>query len=186
MFRAIAILFVSISFLFLLFPQVKTQAIIPEYKRTDWNHWIDLDNDCQNLRQELLILESLKPVSFTNSYNCTVEKGLWIDPYSNNYFTLSSDLDIDHVIPLYYAHIAGGYQWSQITKETFANDPENLLIVHDQINRAKGAMGPSDFMPDNNQCDYVKIWFNITSKYKLTLYSRDVDAIEQTLNGCAP
>ena len=39
----------------------------PKYNRKDYRHWIDEDRDCQNTRNEVLIQESLDPVSFKSS-----------------------------------------------------------------------------------------------------------------------
>ncbi len=172
--------------LFILFflTSIHSQETVTSYSRDAWPHWIDIDNDCQNLRQELLIEKSLSPVTFTNDSNCTVRSGRWSDPYSNNTFTLASDVDIDHVIPLYYAHHAGGSNWSAIEKQRFANDVENLLIMSDELNRKKSSSGPSLFLPEYNQCEYVKIWLNISSKYELDLSVLDAKIIMSTLNDC--
>ena len=50
----------------------------PKYNRKDYLHWIDEDRDCQNTRNEVLIQESLDPVSFkskTTGYRspCPIE-----------------------------------------------------------------------------------------------------------------
>ena len=44
----------------------------PKYNRKDYRHWIDEDRDCQNTRNEVLIQESLDPVSFKSSKGCKV------------------------------------------------------------------------------------------------------------------
>ncbi|WP_444907766.1 hypothetical protein [Microbulbifer sp. SSSA008] len=43
--------------------------------------WSDSDKDCQSTRHELLLQFSLAPVTFTNDKQCTVDTGLWLDPY---------------------------------------------------------------------------------------------------------
>ena len=45
-------------------------AGIPEYDRGDWKHWQDYDKDCQNIRHEVLIIESLVEVTFKTDKKC--------------------------------------------------------------------------------------------------------------------
>ena len=154
------------------------------YNRSDWNHWIDSDGDCQNLRQELLISQSRAQVTYTNSRQCTVSTGLWIGAFTNNAFTRASDLDIDHVIPLAYAHRAGGFAWTRTQKQNFANDPINLLIVDDGLNQRKSDSGPSEFMPPSNQCSYAQIWDRVSRRYALQLEARDRIFLNNFLANC--
>ncbi len=134
------------------------------YVREDWPHWSDEDGDCQNTRQELLIISSHAPVTFTSERRCTVASGEWLDPYTGNTYTLASDVDIDHVVPLAYAHAAGGSAWSREQRQRFANDPRNLLVVDDGANQRKGAAGPSEFLPAQSfQPDYLRIWRDVVT-----------------------
>jgi hypothetical protein len=156
------------------------------YDRGTWKHWEDFDKDCQNTRHELLIASSEVVVTFTSSTGCTVSTGQWLDPYTGGTYTLASDLDIDHVIPLNYAHLHGGAAWSPFVKKLFANDPENLLAVDDGENQSKSAKGPSEWMPPdaNYHCEYVRKWDFLVNKYELELAAEDVTLIKQVGQGC--
>lgn len=163
-----------------------SELSILTYDRDSWSHWEDFDGDCQNTRHELLIASSEAPISFTSASNCTVSTGQWHDPYTGDTYTIASDLDIDHVIPLKYAHDHGGAIWSEFVKRLFANDPENLLAVDDGQNQLKSANGPSEWMPPNGSyhCEYARKWSFLTAKYELDIESGDLQRIEEILQGC--
>jgi hypothetical protein len=168
--------------LVLLFP---LSAISAPYSRSEWSHWSDFDDDCQNTRHELLITSSLIEVTFTNDSNCTVATGLWIGAFTGLVFTKASDVDIDHVIPLKYAHDHGGGDWSPLLKRLFANDVENLLVVDDRENQMKVAKGLSEYMPRiEYQCEYIRRWDTLTKKYQLSLNSHDLTIINEEIPLC--
>ena len=92
---------------FLSFLLCASAYAAPAYDRDDWKHWIDADSDCQNTRQEFLIRRSIVPVTFTvrqDGRDCTVRTGAWFDPATGQFFVHGSDVDIDHTIPLKWAH----------------------------------------------------------------------------------
>jgi len=157
------------------------------YDRGTWKHWEDFDGDCQNTRHELLIASSEVPVTFTQTSGCTVATGQWLGSYTGSTYTLASDIDIDHVIPLNYAHLHGGAVWSPFVKKLFANDPENLLAVDDGENQSKSAKGPSEWMPRDvsNHCEYARKWDFLMNKYELVLGAEDLAAVGQVLKGCS-
>ncbi len=147
------------------------------YDRDDWGSWIDADNDCQDTRAEILIRDSQQPVGFKSDRQCKVASGLWKLPYSGSVVTDPSQIDIDHVIPLRWAHGHGGDRWTLNQKRIFANDPENLLATYYSANRSKGAKGPDDWMPDINRCEYAKRWESVLSKYQLGVLPEEQSAL---------
>jgi hypothetical protein len=158
---------------------------LPDYERNEWRHWEDFDGDCQNTRQELLISQSQIAVSFASPRACTVALGQWLDPYTGSAFSKASDVDIDHVIPLQYAHDHGGALWSPLLKKLFANDPDNLLIVDDGENQRKGAKGPAQYLPRlQYRCEYVRRWQQLTEKYELQLARQDLQTLTRITREC--
>lgn len=150
------------------------------YSRKDWKHWVG--TPC-NTRKTVLINQG---VGVTTGANCRIMSGKWTDPYSGVEMNDAKKIDIDHVIPLKWANNNGGSQWDAKTKEAFANDTTQLLAVSAKENRAKGALGPGDYMPPNKEftCEYSTVWVNTLKKYNLSIPLKDKDALMEGLNSC--
>jgi hypothetical protein len=147
------------------------------YDRDDWGGWIDEDGDCEDTRAEILIRDSQAKVSFDG---CRVVSGLWNLPYTGGSTTNASQIDIDHIIPLKWAHGHGGDRWSDARKQAFANDPENLLATSSSANRSKSAKGPDQWMPAINRCSYAQRWEGLIEKYELVATTGEVAAIDRS------
>ena len=143
---------------------------IPAYKRTFFgSSWIDVDQDCQNTRQESLISNATGPVYYATPKKCRVVRGRWISPYTNDILTDASKVDIDHIVPLKFAHLRGAYKWSYEMRRKFANDPINLYAVELSLNRSKGARGPTEWLPPLNQCQYMLRFLRISLAYGIQI-----------------
>lgn len=156
------------------------------YNREDWPHWIDVDNDCQDTRAEVLITSSNVPVKFKRNNGCSVSWGQWSDPYTGKVFEKASDLDIDHVVPLAHAHRNGGASWTREKKRQFANDPINLIAVEGSVNRSKSDQAPNEWMPPKKEywCEYLKRWGAVKVKYGLTASNDEVAFIDKAGRYC--
>jgi len=157
------------------------------YNRKNWRHWIDNDKDCQNTRAEILIAASLENVSYRNGKTCSVYSGKWYDPYSDKVWTLASDVDIDHIVPLAWAYAHGASDWSSERKAKFANDSENLIAVKDNINQAKGAKGPEQWLPPNYsfRCEYVNSFQRVVERYGLVYTTSEEVLVKHYIKRCA-
>ncbi|WP_161556056.1 GmrSD restriction endonuclease domain-containing protein [Mangrovicoccus ximenensis] len=143
-------------------------AAVPDYDRGLYGGWIDEDSDCQNTRQELLADLSTAAVTW-NAAGCTVLRGRWLDPYTGQVFLDAQDLDIDHLVPLAYAHVHGAASWTGEKRRAFANDRRNLFAVKASENRSKGAQGPAEWLPSDAafQCEYMLRFDRIMKLYGL-------------------
>jgi hypothetical protein len=157
------------------------------YDRGDWLHWSDNDKDCQNTRHEILISTSKKPVEFKTEKGCKVAKGEWFDPYSGNTYFKSAELDLDHIVPLKFAHGHGADIWSRERKETFANDLDNLVLVQASLNRQKGAKGLDEWLPPNHsyRCEYIVRFNSVITKYELQLIPAEQRIVNKMVTACS-
>lgn len=151
---------------------VPTTTPIPEYDRSEWGRWIDADGDCQDTRQEVLIAESLTPVEFEDDRKCKVVRGTWRCPYTGETFTNPSDLDVDHVVALREVHFAGGWAWDRDRKRAYFNDldnPDTLAAVSASTNRSKGARGPDEWVPPDEEarCTYLKARMSVFKSHSI-------------------
>lgn len=155
------------------------------YNRKDWKHWIDVDRDCQNTRQEVLIEESVIPVTF-DSRGCRVLSGRWICPFTGRVFTDPKYLDIDHMVALKEAHDSGGWTWSKEKKQIYANDlneSTHLVAVYKGANRSKGSRSPEQWMPPNKYygCLYLFDWVKVKTIWELSMTKEESEFIDSYL-----
>lgn len=163
-----------------------------EYNRRDWRHWVDADRDCQNTRAEVLIAESVTPVSFVpedDGDKCRVNSGQWVGPWTGEVFTDASDVDIDHHVPLGHAHLSGGWEWPPERRRAYANDldnPNSLQATGARLNRSKGKKPPDEWLPDETAawCRYAADWISVKEQWDLTVTAAEVGALEDMLRTC--
>ena len=167
---------------------LRADGIVPGYDRSAWN-WVDADRDCQNTRAEVLIAESREPVTFTSSSNCTVLGGSWYDPYTDAYFSVAHDLDVDHFVPLSNAYNSGGAGWAPDRRREYANslaDADHLIAVSASANRSKGDRAPDAWKPPNQGywCEYAYDWIRIKYAWGLSATQSEWAALQSMIATC--
>ena len=164
-----------------------TTGATPPYDRNLYGSWIDSDGDCVNTRHEVLAALSTGAVQYTND-GCAVTRGRWLDPYTGQVERVARDLDVDHLVPLAWAHPRGGAGWDSARKRDFANDPRNLFATKAVVNRTKGAKGPLDWLPPNENfhCEYVTRFERIVRIWSLEYRANEaVEMAALRANSCA-
>jgi hypothetical protein len=137
------------------------------YDRDLFKHWVDADGDCQDTREEVLVAESRVPIE-----GCTPTRGEWFSPYDHATWTASSDVDIDHLVPLKEAWDSGARAWSDDRRERYANDlgdPRSLVAVTDNVNQSKGDRDVAEWLPTYGVCGYVRHWTAVKLRWGLSV-----------------
>jgi hypothetical protein len=86
-----------------------------------------------------------------------VLSGEWYGTYTGYTFIISKELDLDHIVPLKFAHGHGGDKWIRERKAMFANDLDNLILAKVSLNCRKGAKELTEWLPPNfpYRCEYI-------------------------------
>jgi hypothetical protein len=174
-------------FTFLLASMEIEPEVTSGYDRSLFKHWIDADGDSCNAREEVLIIESLEPV--TLGAGCKVLTGRWLSNFDGVVITDSSKLDMDHMVPLKEAWDSGANTWSASRRQAFANDidlPEALIAVSASSNRSKSARDPAEWLPTNTsyRCQYVEDWMTVKVKWELSVDAKEFEALRSVSVGC--
>lgn len=161
-----------------------TSAVSLAYNRGDYPHWVDLDGDGQDTREEILIRDSVIPVSFRPDGR--VESGLWVCPYTGKMTGNPRDLDIDHLVALGEIDAAGGHGWNTAQKTEFANDPDNLVAVYKGANRSKGDKDAYLWLPPNiaNCTWYLDARQAVWKKYEIVIDDEEEASVEFFRDKC--
>ncbi|KAJ5104291.1 hypothetical protein NUU61_001638 [Penicillium alfredii] len=145
------------------------------YSRDKFPHWITQSGKC-DMREVVLKRDGTDVVQ---SSSCTATSGTWYSPYDGETWTASSDLDIDHVVPLSNAWKSGASEWTTQDRQAFANDLTHpqLLAVTDNVNSQK-----RDKV--SYHCTYAEMWVKVKSVYNLTITSDEKNALVEMLDQC--
>ncbi|MGB3634632.1 MAG: HNH endonuclease family protein, partial [Rubrobacteraceae bacterium] len=118
--------------------------------------------------------------------DCSFVSGEWVGPYTGATLTDSSDVDIDHIVPLANAWRSGASAWSTADREAYANDPGVLLSTDDGANQEKGDKGPEAWKPPNEDywCEYSRRWISIKSTWGFSVNRAEKAALNEMLGTC--
>lgn len=158
----------------------------PPYNRKEWPHWAKQDPSGLTTRDYVLIRDGK---------NVEVEDGIvlggeWYDPYTGDTVDDPKALDIDHVVPLKWAHDHGGCYWDRARKKAYANNLGYfwaLRAVNRRENQTeKGARGPADYQPPFQMtlCQYGQAFATVVVMEGLTIEDRDREAIRAMVATC--
>jgi DNA uptake protein ComE-like DNA-binding protein len=157
------------------------------YSRDLFRHWIDADGDGCDTRKEVLIAESLTPV--TVGSGCSISGGSWLSPYDMVYTTNPSEFDIDHLVPLKEAWDSGAVNWDAATRQAFANDLDfsmSLIAVTASSNRSKSDRDPAEWLPTNTayHCEYAVAWVQVKVRWKLSIDMAEKEKLLSLASSC--
>ncbi|KAF9964178.1 hypothetical protein BGZ70_006825 [Mortierella alpina] len=163
---------------------VEPESNSPPYDRRLFRHWIGISGRCDT-RETVLKRDGVDVV--TNAF-CTATSGTWRSPYDDGVWTLPSDVDIDHVVPLRQAWVSGARLWTDAQRQDFANDltRPQLMAVTDNVNQAKGDQDPGQWMPPRTSfhCTYLRAFVQVKHYYRLTVDVAEKSAISSGLAKC--
>lgn len=167
--------------------EVKPEHSAVPYDRGLYKHWSDFDEDGQDTRQEVLIIENIGTLVMDGN---KVESGLWFGKYCGFITDDPSDLQIDHMVPLGEAHRSGASEWTKKKREAYANDltdPRALIAVKGGCNGSKRDRDPSDWLPPNRTfwCEYLSEWIAVKIKWGLSIDQDEHDAIKKGQKVCS-
>jgi hypothetical protein len=163
---------------------VRTDGSSNGYSRDLFPHWNTVSGSCDT-RETVLKRDGSNVVT---SSSCAATSGSWYSPYDGATWTASSDVDIDHVVPLANAWRTGASGWTQARRTQFANDLTNpqLIAVTDNVNQSKGDQSPATWKPSRTAywCTYAKMWVDVKYTYSLTVNATEKSALATMLDRC--
>ncbi|MFG2721047.1 HNH endonuclease family protein [Streptomyces sp. NPDC048416] len=163
---------------------VQAEGSLTGYSRDKFPHWITQSGTC-NTREVVLKRDG---TNVTTDSSCAAKSGSWYSAYDGATWTASSDVDIDHIVPLAEAWRSGASAWTTPQRQGFANDltRPQLIAVTDNVNQSKGDKDPAKWLPSltSYRCTYAQMWVDVKHYYSLTVDSAEKSTLQSILNGC--
>jgi hypothetical protein len=154
------------------------------YDRDKFPHWHAVEGNCNT--REMVLKRDGEDVEVGN--DCAATSGSWYSPYDGETWTQTSDVDIDHMVPLADAWRSGAASWTTDPREAFANDLDSpqLWAVTDNVNQSKGDKSPDEWKPPSQSewCRYSRAYIHVKYLYDLTVNSAEEGALADMLATC--
>lgn len=143
------------------------------YSRELFPHWLDVDGDGCNAREQVLKRDSIS-LPQVDPYNCYVVAGDWVSPYDGRTVRDRTQVDIDHVVALKEAWDSGAWAWNAAQRMAYANDTSDtrsLVASSASSNRSKSDKDPSNWLPTRSSyvCSYLGNWISIKARWGLSM-----------------
>ena len=156
------------------------------YDRSEFPGWQTRDGINQ---RNYVLARDLQDVEW-NEEGTRVLSGWHIDPFLDERVevdetNISSEIDIDHVLPLSYAWSDYHYK-DRDARGVFSNYDMNLLAVDSSENVRKSDLSPAVYMPPNQDfhCDYALMWTHTSMTQDISLNTQDIAILDDTLHEC--
>lgn len=169
---------------------VKGRAPKTGYERTKFSDgWGDIGScDVRNF----ILERDLTNITWRSSPDCTVATGTLKDPYTGKVINFvrgvgsSLAVQIDHVVAVSDAWQKGAQQFSYAKRNSFYNDPLNLLAVDGPTNSSKGDSDAASWLPPNKnfRCAYVARQIAVKRKYSIWVTAAEKSAMAGVLTRC--
>lgn len=153
------------------------------YDRDAFEHWATVPGRGCDTRDWVLYRQNM-----ARPRSCGDETGSWLSAYDGVRLTDSSELDVDHMVPLAEAFGSGARNWSADQRKAFANDlfEMSLIAVSASSNRSKSDRDPAEWLPPRRGyvCQYVARWTAVKFRWKLSVDRREKRALRSAFAGC--
>lgn len=120
---------------------------------------------------------------------CWIVAGEWISPYDGRTHRRDDGLEIDHLVALAEAWQSGAHAWGAEQLRAFGNsvEPWAMVAVTAELNQAKGAAGPEEWMPPEEaaRCWYVWAWVETKTRWGLAMDPLEAEFVLAEARSCA-
>ncbi|MFI6019097.1 DUF1524 domain-containing protein [Streptomyces sp. NPDC051287] len=156
------------------------------YSRSKFPHWVTQYGNCDT--REVVLARDGQDV--VQDDQCRAAAGVWVSAYDGKVSTRpSSEVDIDHVVPLANAWRSGADRWDTAIRRMFANDLDSpqVIAVSASSNRQKGDQSPDQWVPPLRSfwCTYGRAWTHVKYVYGLNITEAEKNMLAEMVDTCS-
>jgi hypothetical protein len=164
--------------------QIAAPLSMEGYSRDRFRHWIGQGGGCDT-RERVLIRDGENVIVGSG---CRIISGTWHSYYDGLTLTSTSQVQIDHIVPLANAWRSGAKPWADERRRDFANDlrDSQLIAVSGSSNSSKGDKGPEAWTPPRRAawCLYSRWWVQVKRHWRLTVTRRERTELRRMVATC--